>query len=156
MNMSLCNIGKRIYIFSSFVNFFNLEPPGIISTRSAAPTDRDRVAPTNNQPRLPPSAASAPPLSSTSRLLSPAPVTGLARAMGPDRPGWPGLPRLQRPVDNPRRCWRQRSPAQRGWRRFLLVLRRCVATRPEWIKSLCSGVIPGSVMLTPHSTSKDL
>ena len=31
-----------------------------------------------------------------------------------------------------------------------------VATRPEWIKSLCSGVIPGSVMLTPHSTSKDL
>ena len=31
-----------------------------------------------------------------------------------------------------------------------------VATRPEWIKSLCSDVIPGSVMLTPHSTSKDL
>ena len=31
-----------------------------------------------------------------------------------------------------------------------------VATRPQMVKSLCSGVIPGSVMLTPHSTSKDL
>ena len=27
-----------------------------------------------------------------------------------------------------------------------------VATRPQTVQSLCSGVIPGSVMLTPHST----
>ena len=27
---------------------------------------------------------------------------------------------------------------------------------PNGSSALCSGVIPGSVMLTPHSTSKDL
>jgi len=29
-----------------------------------------------------------------------------------------------------------------------------VATRPQTVQSLCSGVIPGSVMLTPHSTRR--
>ena len=29
-----------------------------------------------------------------------------------------------------------------------------VATRPQTVWSLCSGVIPGSVMLTPHSTRR--
>ena len=36
------------------------------------------------------------------------------------------------------------------------ILQKChseaVATRPQTVQSLCSGVIPGSVMLTPHST----
>ena len=34
----------------------------------------------------------------------------------------------------------------------ILVSWLCVATRPQTVQSLCSGVIPGSVMLTPHST----
>ena len=29
-----------------------------------------------------------------------------------------------------------------------------VATRPQTVQSLCSGVIPGSVMLTPYSTRR--
>ena len=31
-------------------------------------------------------------------------------------------------------------------------IKRNVATRPQTVQSLCSAVIPGSVMLTPHST----
>ena len=37
-----------------------------------------------------------------------------------------------------------------------VIAHKIVATRPRTVKSLCSGVIPGSVMLTPHNTSKDL
>ena len=70
--------------------------------------------------------------------------------------------RLRKSINSSRGEWAQQyhvlpSTYKGGDAEFVVTNQQAsclVATKPQTVWSLCSGVIPGSVMLTPHSTQR--